>query len=79
MEFLKGYSSNSSQRVIVTLDKPSNFIWNLFDNVILLSRDRIVFEGTRFTKSFFAANKAPTPKQFSPIEQVRNPIIQLLQ
>lgn len=69
MEFLRGYSSNSSRRVIVTLNRPSNFIWNLIDNVILLSRGRVVFQGARFDmESFFAANNAPTPKRFSPIE-----------
>lgn len=69
MEFLKGYSSNASRRVIVTLNRPSNFIWNLIDNVILLSKGRVVFEGPRFDmESFFAANGSPTPARFSPIE-----------
>lgn len=69
MEFLKGYSSTSSRRVVVTLNRPSNFIWNLIDNAILLSRGRVVFEGARFDmEGFFAANGAPTPKRFSPIE-----------
>jgi predicted GIY-YIG superfamily endonuclease len=69
MEFLKGYSSNSSRRVIITLNRPSNFIWNLIDNVILLSRGRVVYEGTRFDmEAFFAHHQRPTPKRFSPIE-----------
>lgn len=69
MEFLKGYSSKSSRRVIVTLNRPSNFIWNLIDNVILLSRGRVVFEGARFDmEGFFAHHGMPTPKRFSPIE-----------
>jgi hypothetical protein len=69
MEFLKGYSSSSSRRVIITLNRPSNFIWNLIDNVILLSHGRVVFEGPRFDmEAFFAANGRPTPARFSPIE-----------
>lgn len=69
MEFLKGFSSNSSRRVIITLNRPSNFIWNLIDNVVLLSKGRVVFEGKRFDmEGFFAANGRPTPKRFSPIE-----------
>lgn len=69
MEFLKGYTSSSSRRVVVTLNRPSNFIWNLIDNAILLSRGRVVFEGARFDmEGFFASNGAPTPKRFSPIE-----------
>eukprot|EP01082_Thalassiosira_pseudonana_P000200 g357.t1.1.5e174188 g357 g357.t1 contig1:864473-866633(+) len=69
MEFLKGYSSNSSRRVIVTLNRPSLFVWNLIDNVILLSRGRIVFEGPRFDmESFFSHHKMPTPARFSPLE-----------
>jgi hypothetical protein len=69
MEFLKGFSSNSSRRVIITLNRPSNFIWNLIDNVVLLSKGRVVFEGPRFDmEGFFAANGRATPKRFSPIE-----------
>lgn len=69
MEFLKGYCCNSSRRVIVTLNKPSNFIWNMIDNVVLLSRGHIVYEGPRFDmEAFFAHNGMPTPKRFSPVE-----------
>ena len=48
MEFLKGYISNSNRRVVVTLNKPSQFIWSLIDNVILLSKGRVVYEGPRY-------------------------------
>lgn len=67
MEFLKGYISKSNQRrAIVTLNKPSLFVWNLIDNVILLSKGRIVYEGPRFDmENFFAFHKRPTPKRFS--------------
>lgn len=70
MEFLKGYISKSNQRrAIVTLNKPSLFVWNLIDNVILLSKGRIVYEGPRFDmENFFAFHKRPTPKRFSPLE-----------
>ena len=70
MEFLKGYISNDlNRRVIVTLDRPSLFVWNLIDNVILLSKGRVVYEGPRFDmESFFAYHKKPTPKRFSPLE-----------
>jgi hypothetical protein len=41
----------------------------LIDNVILLSRGRIVFEGPRFDmESFFSHHKMPTPARFSPLE-----------
>jgi len=69
MEFLKGYISNSSRRVIVTLNRPSLFVWSLIDNVILLSKGRVVYEGPRFDmESFFADHKCPTPNRFSPLE-----------
>jgi hypothetical protein len=70
MEFLKGYiSKDVNRRVIVTLDRPSLFVWNLIDNVILLSKGRVVYEGPRFDmESFFAFHKKPTPARFSPLE-----------
>lgn len=70
MEFLKGYvSKDTSRRVIVTLDRPSLFVWNLIDNVILLSKGRVVYEGPRFDmEAFFAFHKKPTPSRFSPLE-----------
>ena len=55
--------------MIVTLDRPSLFVWNLIDNVILLSKGRVVYEGPRFDmESFFAFHKKPTPARFSPLE-----------
>ncbi|KAL7533980.1 hypothetical protein ACHAWF_004684 [Thalassiosira exigua] len=69
MEFLKGYISNSNRRVILTLNKPSLFVWNLIDNIVLLSKGRVVYEGPRSNmESFFAFHKLPTPKRFSPLE-----------
>jgi len=70
MEFLKGYVSKySNRRVVVTLDRPSLFVWNLVDNVILLSKGRVVYEGPRFDmESFFAHQGKPTPRRFSPLE-----------
>ena len=66
MEFLKGYISNPNRRVVVTLNKPSQFIWSLIDNVVLLSKGRVVYEGPRFDmESFFAFHKRPTPARFS--------------
>ena len=69
MEFLKGYCSNSSRRVIITLNRPSLFVWKLIDNVILLSRGHVVFEGSRLTmEPFFASFGVPTPARFSEVE-----------
>ncbi|KAL7463291.1 hypothetical protein ACHAXS_003680 [Conticribra weissflogii] len=70
MEFLKGYSNHPSRRVIVTLNKPSQFVWTLIDNVILLSHDhRLVYSGPRFDlEKFFSYNKMPTPKRFFSLE-----------
>lgn len=47
MEFLKGYIANTSRRVVVTLNRPSLFVWNLIDNVVLLSKGHLVYEGPR--------------------------------
>ena len=69
MEFLKGYSSQPGRRVIVTINKPSSFTWNLIDNVILVAQGKMIYEGPRFDmEAFFAYNQSPTPKRFSPVE-----------
>eukprot|EP00567_Pseudictyota_dubia_P017121 CAMPEP_0197437676 /NCGR_PEP_ID=MMETSP1175-20131217/4856_1 /TAXON_ID=1003142 /ORGANISM="Triceratium dubium, Strain CCMP147" /LENGTH=667 /DNA_ID=CAMNT_0042967253 /DNA_START=443 /DNA_END=2446 /DNA_ORIENTATION=- len=69
MNFLKGYCSQPGRRVIVTMNTPSSLVWNMIDNVILISEGRIIFEGPRFDMEAFFANVGfPTPKRFNQAE-----------
>eukprot|EP00538_Stauroneis_constricta_P000453 CAMPEP_0119555380 /NCGR_PEP_ID=MMETSP1352-20130426/7618_1 /TAXON_ID=265584 /ORGANISM="Stauroneis constricta, Strain CCMP1120" /LENGTH=914 /DNA_ID=CAMNT_0007602133 /DNA_START=1 /DNA_END=2743 /DNA_ORIENTATION=- len=64
MEFLKEYArAASGRRVILTIHQPSSFIWQLIDNVILLSKGRLMYAGDRKQmETFFASNGHPTPE-----------------
>ena len=63
MEFLKDYARGAAgRRVVLTIHQPSAFIWNLIDNAVLVSKGKIMYEGSRSRmEEFFAANGHPTP------------------
>jgi ABC-type multidrug transport system ATPase subunit len=63
MEFLKGYArSAAGRRVVLTIHQPSAFIWERIDNVVLLSKGKVMYEGSRTNiEDFFASNGHPTP------------------
>ena len=63
MEFLKSYArAAAGRRVILTIHQPSTFIWQLIDNVILLAKGKLMYEGSREEmEEFFEKNEHPTP------------------
>jgi len=63
MEFLRGYARGAAgRRVVLTIHQPSTFIWERIDNVVLLSKGMIVYEGARtMMEKFFASCGHPTP------------------
>jgi ABC-type multidrug transport system ATPase subunit len=63
MEFLKNYArSAAGRRVVLTIHQPSAFIWERIDNVVLLSKGKVMYEGSRANiEDFFASNGHPTP------------------
>lgn len=63
MEFLKNYARGAAgRRVILTIHQPSAFIWERIDNVVLVSKGKVVYEGARINiEEFFAENGHPTP------------------
>ena len=70
MEFLKKYVRKArGRRVILTIHQPNNFIWNLIDNCILLSKGQLMYEGPRSRmEEFFARQKHPTPNDWNPAD-----------
>lgn len=70
MEFLKTYAREAAgRRVILTIHQPSSFIWQLIDNVVLLAKGKIMYQGSRVNmEKFFAANKYPTPQGWNPAD-----------
>ena len=70
LKFLKAYARNSpGRRVVLTIHQPNSFLWELLDNVVLLSKGHCVYQGPRDDmENFFAQNGAPTPKNFNPAD-----------
>jgi ABC-type multidrug transport system ATPase subunit len=70
MEFLKTYARGApGRRVILTIHQPSSFIWQLIDNVVLLSKGKVMYEGSRENmETFFTVNECPTPAQWNPAD-----------
>jgi len=70
MEFLKKYVLQArGRRVILTIHQPNGFIWKLVDNVVLLSKGKLVYGGPRSKmEEFFATHKHPTPQGWNPAD-----------
>jgi ABC-type multidrug transport system ATPase subunit len=70
MVFLKEYArAASGRRVILTIHQPSSFVWQLIDNVVLLSKGKVMYEGSRVSmEAFFASHGYPTPEGWNPAD-----------
>jgi len=70
MEFLKLYAREASgRRVIVTIHQPSSFIWQIIDNVVLLSKGKLMYQGSRSNmEAYFESNGHPTPPNWNPAD-----------
>jgi ABC-type multidrug transport system ATPase subunit len=70
IKFLQTYSRGiGRRRVIITIHQPSSFLWELIDNVVLLSKGKLIYQGPRSgIESFFASNGHPTPPNYNPAD-----------
>jgi ABC-type multidrug transport system ATPase subunit len=70
MEFLKEYvRAAAGRRVVLTIHQPSSFIWQTIDQVILLSKGQLVYNGGRLQcETFFAAQGYPTLSGWNPAD-----------
>jgi ABC-type multidrug transport system ATPase subunit len=70
MSFLKIYVQGApGRRVILTIHQPSSFIWDLIDDVVLLSKGKLMYSGPRSTmENFFVAAGYPTPEHWNPAD-----------
>ena len=70
MEFLKSYARDAAgRRVILTIHQPSSFIWSLIDNVVILSKGILMYQGSRENvEKFFTKNGHPTPAGWNPAD-----------
>lgn len=70
MEFLRSFAREApNRRVILTIHQPSAFIWERIDNIVLLSKGKLMYQGRRENiESFFAQNGHPTPIGWNPAD-----------
>lgn len=70
MEFLKNYvRASAGRRVILTIHQPSTNIWRLLDNVVLLSKGRLMYQGSRsLIEDYFASIGCPTEAGWNPAD-----------
>jgi len=74
MKYLRSYaqgrhSTGRRRRVIVTIHQPSTQIWELIDNVVLLAKGRLMYQGKRKDMdTYFAACGWPVPTQYNPAD-----------
>ena len=74
MKYLQSYargreSSGRRSRVIVTIHQPSSHIWELIDNVVLLAKGRLMYQGKRKDMdTYFAACGWPVPTHYNPAD-----------
>jgi ABC-type multidrug transport system ATPase subunit len=70
MTFLKKYArAGAGRRVILTIHQPSTMIWLLIDNVVLLSKGKLVYQGSRTAmEEYFASIGCPTEIGWNPAD-----------
>lgn len=75
MEYLKTYArkrdpvTGKRHRVIITIHQPSSRIWELIDNVVILAKGRLIYQGSRtLIESFYASCGHPVPLNFNPAD-----------
>jgi ABC-type multidrug transport system ATPase subunit len=70
MSFLRQYARAApGRRVILTIHQPSSFIWELIDDVVLLSKGKLMFSGQRSAmETFFESSGFPTPANWNPAD-----------
>lgn len=70
MDFLRNYvRAAPGRRVILTIHQPSSFVWQLLDQVILLSKGQLMFQGSRDEmENFFCNQGYPTPAGWNPAD-----------
>eukprot|EP00554_Chaetoceros_debilis_P005929 CAMPEP_0194074624 /NCGR_PEP_ID=MMETSP0149-20130528/1708_1 /TAXON_ID=122233 /ORGANISM="Chaetoceros debilis, Strain MM31A-1" /LENGTH=605 /DNA_ID=CAMNT_0038754853 /DNA_START=116 /DNA_END=1933 /DNA_ORIENTATION=+ len=69
MHFLKEYARASGKRIILTIHQPSSFVWQLIDNVVLLSEGKLIYQGPRANmERFFEVNGCPCPQKYNPAD-----------
>jgi ABC-type multidrug transport system ATPase subunit/ABC-type multidrug transport system permease subunit len=70
MDFLKTYARGAAgRRVILTIHQPSSFLWQTIDQVILLSKGKLMYQGPRLDMgSFFEWVGYPTPAGWNPAD-----------
>ena len=70
IRFLRRYvKAAPGRRVIITIHQPSSFIWEMLDDIVLLAKGHLVYQGSRNDiKSFFDSCDCHTPEDYNPAD-----------
>ena len=70
VRFLRRYVKTApGRRVILTIHQPSSFMWGMLDNIVLLAKGHLVYQGPRkHIKSFFNSCDCYTPEDYNPAD-----------
>jgi hypothetical protein len=63
------YAKVPGRRVILTIHQPNSFIWDMMENVVLLSEGKLMYQGPRVDmESFFASAGYPCKQNYNPAD-----------
>jgi hypothetical protein len=63
------YAKVPGRRVILTIHQPNSFIWEMLENVVLLSEGKLMYQGPREDmESFFASTGNPCKPNYNPAD-----------
>ena len=70
MEFLHDYAREAKgRRVFLTIHQPSTVLWKQIDHVVLLSKGKLMYQGSRQQmEDFFSSAGCPTPVGWNPAD-----------
>jgi len=71
MQSLKGLAESGECTVVCTIHQPQTKIYNIIDNLLLMKRGQIVYQGSRaMAESYFAAQGYPCPEKMNPADHL---------
>jgi ABC-type multidrug transport system ATPase subunit/ABC-type multidrug transport system permease subunit len=69
IKFLVDYANVPGRRVILTIHQPNSFIWEMMENVVLLSEGKLMYQGPRVDMElFFASTGHPCRPHYNPAD-----------
>lgn len=69
IKFLVKYAKVPGRRVILTIHQPNSFIWEMLENIVLLSEGKLIYQGPRVDmEAFFTSTGNPCKPNYNPAD-----------